>query len=108
MMPRITTSLIDHCATPLEQVGAGEACSLMRKFGPVARWWLRPEVLQRAADHQPAFRSSTVRPALPNSLGSCWIIFARMKNLPLLRPAFLLPLRWQADTEHDRGLPPPL
>lgn len=100
-------SLLDRCRSPISSLKPRQACELLDGFGPLAGWWLQPEVLDLACNHQPAYRPC-LKPSLPTSPGSCWVLFRRQGNRPLLRPAFLLPLRWIPGTEHEDVLPLPL
>jgi len=104
---RITPELLARCTSPLDGLTPRAACKLVRDFGPVAAWWLHPAVLDQAANRQTGYRCLTDRPELPISLGSCWVLFVLKGVFPLLRPAVLLPLRWQRNGSH-RGLPPAL
>lgn len=81
------------------------------ELGGLARWWLKDAVRELAAREEP-WRSGgaewlTVRPRLPDTSGSCWVLFA-LENpgqFPLLRPAFLLPLVWKPASAHSPQLP---
>ncbi len=106
MIPR--TILDRVCRRPLAGLQPAQAFDACRRLGRLARWWLRPEVLRLAGDHDPAFPelTSPEPPALSGKLGSCWVVFVRMDPaLSLLREAFLLPLRWRQDEAHAPGLP---
>ncbi len=109
MIHRLDSGTItDLCRGPLDPANPARCARAVREFGPLAQWWLHPKALEAAVSHQPAYRCFMDRPALPGSLGSCWVVFARQQPLPLLRPAFLLPLRWHPRSQHGRGLPGPL
>jgi hypothetical protein len=98
----------------LEGDGAPEALStrraarLVEALGWLAPWWLRPEVLRRAAQLQPAYEDYTRRPRLPVRPGGCWALLARGREVPVLRPAFVLPLAWEPGINDDPHLPGPL
>lgn len=68
-------------------------------------------MLSRAAQNDaipPAYRDHwRERPQLPATHGACWVIFAADRPFPLpsMRPAFVLPLRWQQGQEHSPRLP---
>lgn len=96
---------------PLERLSPYAASKLVMLLGPVARWCLRPEVLARAAedeaipeDYLAEWRQT---PQLPATHGSCWVIFATDSRTPgpLLRSAFVLPLRWEHGRKHNPRLP---
>ncbi len=92
----------------VSELSYGQVSRLLRTLGWLARWWLDPDLLQRVAHEQPGYQLYSQRPTLPTQPGSCWAIFVRQEQVPCLRPAFLLPLRWQADSGNDPGLPPAL
>jgi hypothetical protein len=96
------------CSPRLEQLQPWPAFDACRQLGRLARWWLRPEVLRLASSHDPTF-SSLTSPDLPSlwgKTGSCWVVFVRKDGaLPLLREAFLLPLRWRRGQDHARCMP---
>jgi len=77
----------------------------------LARWCLTPEVLMRAAENDSIpddYRAQwRLTPQLPATHGACWVIFATDLRgpLPLLRPAFVLPLRWVQGQKHSPRLP---
>ncbi len=109
-MPSLVASLRDACLPRLEGLqprGAFRACQAL---GRLARWWLRPEVLQLAHDHDPS-RPEWTNPEQPRrqqKLGDCAVIFRTKAALPLFRPAFLMPLCWQPGRGHSPLLPPEL
>jgi hypothetical protein len=85
-----------------------QAIEAVRRLDGLAPWWLRPVVLARAGQRSEALRGQAQRPALPGGLGACWIVLEMKHQAGLLRPAVLLPLRWQAQTSHSDSLPPAL
>ena len=106
MIARLAGDRIDRlCADWQEAPDPVVAADAVRLFGPLAAWWLRQDVLDAAADYQPAYRCIHKQPELPGSHGSCWIVFAQSRPLPVLRRAFLLPVRWYPGQRHDPGLP---
>ena len=97
-----------HCSQAPAQLSPASAARSVRAFGWLAPWWLPQPVLNQAAAHQPAYRRYTHRPQLPSYPGGCWIIFTHPRELPSLRPAFVLPLCWRANAGDDPYLPDPL
>jgi hypothetical protein len=69
-------------------------------FGGLARWCLRPDVLSLAAtdDSVPEVirRTWQAPTSVPAAHGACWVVFGtdHPDEVPLMRPAFVLPLRW--------------
>jgi hypothetical protein len=99
---------MDLCRRPLPELTPGWLEELAHELGGLAPWWLRDEVLERLAEEMPAYRClrRPWRPVLPDSPGSCWILYACPRgHLPLFRPAFLLPLRWRQGPDHSAALP---
>lgn len=97
------------CGPPVDGLTLGRALEPAVKLGGLAPLWLRDEVLRLAAEGYPQFRTFWTRPPrLPSTHGACWIILANrdQDHLPLLRPAFLLPLRWVQGQDHSPQLPP--
>ena len=78
------------------------------RLGWLAPWWLRPEVIEQARKRQPAYAAYATRPRLPCEPGGCWVILVNPRKLSLLQEAFLLPLRWEKQTDDDPHLPGPL
>jgi hypothetical protein len=104
-MSHIDADLIRRlCSRPVRPGAALEAAV---RLGPLASWWLRTEVLEQAARLQPAFAACWTPPRLTPVLGGCpvAVVLARPREYPLLRPAFLFPLRWLRDREDDPLLP---
>ncbi len=97
-----------RCDTAPQTLSPSAAASLVETCGWLAPWMLEPTVVERAAAHRPAYQRYTRRPALPSDPGGCWVIFVRPAAFRALRPAFVLPLRWQANVEDDPHLPSPL
>jgi len=107
-MFRLDQDSLARCETPLQQVRPRDSKALASDLGGLARWLLRSEVLDLAAsaweqqgnpDQAEHLRRS---PRLPRTRGSCWVVFVvDQPRYPLLREAFVLPLRWQrwADVE---------
>jgi hypothetical protein len=96
------------CGASLASLSAAQAARCVGALGWLAPWLLLPEVLEKAAAHQPAYRRYCDRPRLPAAPGGCWVMFARPADLPLLRPAFVLPVCWRHGRDHDPCLPGPL
>src|SRR5205823_6330184 len=107
--PRLDRPALERlCGTAPEATAPARAARAVQALGWLAPWWLPPEVLRQAAGHQPAYRRYTHRPPLPSDPGGCWLLFVRPHTLPLLRPAFVLPLCWHRGAEDDPHLPGPL
>jgi hypothetical protein len=106
MIPR---SLLEQvCRHAPEQVQPWQAFAACRRLGRLARWWLPPEVLRRAGEHDPSYPDLTAPepPPLSGQPRSCWVAFVRQDGtLPLLREAFLVPLRWRDGRDHAPCLP---
>lgn len=89
-----------ECCRPVGQLQPFDASQLCLKFGGLARWCLRPEVLVIAAadDSVPeAVRDTWRAPTrVPTAHGACWVVFGtdRPDEVPLMRRAFVLPFRW--------------
>ncbi len=92
-----------------ERLGPRRAFSICRALGPLARWWLRPEVLARACAYDGGYPglTSPELPPLSRLPGACRIVYAVPADTPhsLLRPAFLLPVRWVSGELHSPHLP---
>jgi hypothetical protein len=106
-MTRLSWQSLEGDSAP-EALSTRRAARLVEALGWLAPWWLRPEVLRRAAQLQPAYGEYTRRPGLPVRPGGCWALFARGREVPVLRPAFVLPLAWEAGADDDPHLPGPL
>jgi hypothetical protein len=100
------TVLRGRLDSPPDGVAQEEAFLACRDLDLLARWWLRPDVLRRAHEYDPSFPylTSSKRPKLAKEPGSCWVVFVN-RGLGLLRPAFLLPLRWRRGQSHSPALP---
>lgn len=109
---RLTAEILHHwCDAPLETLSPFQAFDIAVKLGTLAVWWLRPEVLQRAAHHAESIGNTSAAavwrtpPRLPGDCGSCWVALVNRWNLPLLEPALPLVLRWAKDEADDPCLP---
>jgi hypothetical protein len=103
-MPLDPQRLLELFQKTHEELLPLECWDLYEYLGNFIPLWFRPEVVQRVEEE------TTVRfekPQLPQERGSCWIIFALglASQYPMLKPAFVLPLQWQCQPEHDRRLP---
>ena len=107
MAPSTDASIRELCSRSLDSLQPRQAFRVCEKLGGLARWWLRPEVLELARQYDPSYPSiaSPERPALPRSLGTCPVLFRAAQGLPLVRSAFLLPLCWRPRPDHSRFLP---
>ena len=105
------TDLCCRLRGPWEQMTPSSAFDLVMHLRELAPWWLRPEVWRRAAENDAmpdSFRQSWQQPPeLPATFGSCWVVFATQRDLPLalLQPALVLPLRWVPQQSHSSRLP---
>lgn len=96
------------CARPRTAYHMSEVAAALRGLAP---WWLQDEVCELAAREEPWQSQGaswlTARPRLPDTSGSCWVLFASedRERFPLLHPAFLLPLVWKPDSAHSPHLP---
>ena len=102
--------LAECCGHDLDALNPFLASEAALRLGPLARWWLRPEVLETAAEADvpdPIRASWLRRPALHLGSGSCWILVAKpyRRELPLLRPAFILPVIWRREASAYGVLP---
>jgi HEAT repeat protein len=69
-------------------------------------WWMQRlalELYSQSEDHD--YWSQL--PEIPLGPGSCWLLITNedQSTYALLKPAFLLPLRWTKETKHDARLP---
>jgi hypothetical protein len=97
-MPTPLLSLLKHHPAELSNP---QLLRLGSDLGALASWVLHPEVLRRLDE---LFGLQAQRPHLPKVPGACALLFAQT-DFPALRPAFLLPLRWQRHQEDDPHLP---
>lgn len=101
------------CSKNPREITPSEAFQLAFKLGPLARWWLHPEVL-RAANirKRELFQDDSdgwpLTSTVPSQLGACWILSVRQgvaKSYRCLRPCLVWPLRWRTAPAHNRRLP---
>ncbi len=101
------------CGGAVEHLQPSQAYEVAARLKNLAVWWLRPEVLQMAADHARQIALSAAAwqwqrcPQLPAGPGACWIGLVNRypDELGLLRPAYAMPLRWARRPDHDARLP---
>jgi hypothetical protein len=108
-MLEITNALLRAVCGP--PVTPRRACEAYEALGALAKWWLPTNVLSMAREYDsldPGL-SDPRPPDLPVRPGSCWVVFRTNPEvqLPLLRKAVLLPLRWKSGA-HSSRLPPEL
>src|SRR5262249_15477581 len=68
-----------HCRYPAGEVSDYLASEAALRLGPLARWWLRDEVLARVPAGLPDRRNAaywSARPELPSVRCGCWAVFA--------------------------------
>ena len=83
---------------------------LASELRDLAPWWLAPAELKflDAVAEELGFTPLSGKLSLPVEPGCCWVLalVEPHENLPRLRPAVVLPLRWQKDRgSHDPRLP---
>jgi hypothetical protein len=103
--------VLELCRSSPDRLTPGHAVELVAALGGLARWWLCDAALARAAEEYPQLAPRLEDgPCLPTAPGSCWVVYANQdpSAWPLLRPAFLLPLRWSEGQPHSSQLPRPL
>ncbi|MCS7305952.1 MAG: hypothetical protein NZ602_12705 [Thermoguttaceae bacterium] len=119
MPHRVTDEWLEQiCGGRLEEVSEPRAYWVAQQMGPLAPWWLRPEVLQKARSYafwlhgqteETRKKFSYWEPARqpPQESGCCWplVVNRRPEQLGLLLPAFVFPVRWVKDQPHDKHLP---
>lgn len=102
------------CGRALSGLTATQASNTVLELGPLACWLLRPDVFRRAVEDpyvgdtlRQRWRTWCERPHVSGTYGTCWVVFVtdRSADLPLIREAFVLPLRWVRDAEHSARLP---
>lgn len=104
--------LHDLCGSDLPDVG-GNTCArgVVSALGPLAPLWLKPHVLDRAHAWHCEMLREPVSPRAPAERpvqrGQIGILLATEKatSLPLLRPAFVLPVEWRRDGRSSPLLP---
>lgn len=101
--PLDAEQLLKLFRTHPEQLRARDASDLA-VLGGAARWLLCEEALARLAEEDPHY-DGLPHPRLPETAGSCLIVYEVDPGYPLLRPAFVLPLQWREGSGHDPGLP---
>jgi len=104
--------LHELCGRELPEEGAGERASLVvEQCGPNGLIWLHPQVVERAlawrreVNREPAATKPWAPPSLqPGQIG---ILLATHEavSLPLLRPAFVLPVEWRQGGNSSPRLP---
>lgn len=101
------------CSAAVEELPPSRAYEVAARLKNLAIWWLRPELLQRAAAHARDLGLVQVAqhwecpPRLPAERGTCWIAVVNQYHhqLPCLSSAYALPLRWAKQHCHDPRLP---
>jgi hypothetical protein len=108
-MTLITRTLLrDICTRPLTTKNARDACLAL---GGLAPWWLEEPVLERArALSDPAILSllgnpGAPRPPLRPARGACWVVCRASCERGWVRPALILPFRWEFQQQHSIHLP---
>lgn len=89
-----------QCSSLLTYADGIRANRIAATLGPLAPLWMTPAALRVARMEQAPWRlPATVRP------GAFHALIVSRGLFPVLRPAFVLPLRWGRDREHSRRLP---
>ena len=115
-MIRITQELLAiYCDQPPRDIPWLRAIQILEGLGGLGRWALHPDVIAQAVKgYRRANRHAHATllekhspPRLPQTQGACWVIVAteELAELPSLRPAFPLPLRWDCSRPHSDRLP---
>ncbi len=112
---KVTDSwLMKVCGGSVRELTPDRAYTVACRMGRLGPWWLRKEVLDAAREHGRRLFGQGVdfsnwEPVgrVPAECGSCWIVLVNkdLEHLGLLRPAFVLPLRWQSGRTHHPHLP---
>ncbi len=105
--------LRERFAGRADDVAPARAYEVAESLKNLSVWWLRPEVLQKAANHARAIGLHNLaqrwerEPQLPQEQGACWIALVNKapQDIGLLRPAYVLPLGWARLPAHDARLP---
>lgn len=100
------------CGAKLPAVGGNHAAAeIVAALGPLAPLWLEDEVLDRAHAWrcemmgEPCSARPPTAPVVERGQVGILLATRRSPPLPLLRPAFVLPVVWQAGGEFSRRLP---
>ena len=115
-MAAIRTSELDALLRGTNPRDPASCFDLVCHLGPLARWLVRPEILDRIWDWRRTHWQEHERPAslrpisaadLPTEPGGCWPIFVTTDAVhrDVLREAFVLPLRWVRSGD-DAGADP--
>lgn len=77
-----------------------EAVKLLRRYGNLASWLLKPEVFEKADMHWK-------KPKLPEKLGGCWVLVRlEVAENSVFRSGAIIPLEWRSGGDgHDPSLP---
>ncbi len=103
--------LRDLCGRPLARVSGDELLDLVAELGPIGELWLRPEVFekklawQRECNRQASKAGDWSPPRLERGQIGILLTTASAESLPLLRPAFVLPVEWRRGGESSQLLP---
>ena len=113
---RITRGWLDRWkGVPVPYMSSAAAYEIVFTLRGLARYMLEPEVLGKACQHyrklyseNSAGYSQWFLPGhLESRIGSSWILVANLdrERYPWIRPAFILPFRWEPDSNHHPHLP---
>jgi len=104
--------LQELCGSDLPQRGGGDhAVTVVHELGPLANVWLRPEVIDRArawrdaVNEIPASENRWVAPSPERGQIGILLATHNPETLPLLRPAFVLPVEWRRGEKNSQRLP---
>ncbi len=119
MVQQVTEAwLTEVCGGRVEELSGPKAYRVAAQMGLLAPWWLREEVIQKARTYAFQLHGETEETRkrfdfwqpvrrVPEESGCCWLLLVnrRPEQLGLLRPAFVLPVRWVKDLPHHSHLP---
>lgn len=105
--------LRDLCGRELSEPHAGgQAFRVEKALGPIGRIWLEPRVIERATAWRlachgmpPPSSAAEQPPVLRRGEVGILLVTAWADRLPLLRPAFVLPVVWRSGGRHSIRLP---
>ena len=112
--PRLTWHHIQEIGSrSLKGLTPSQARRVVSRLGEVGRWLLKPEVIRCARNDAEGSGPAAIPPAdwadprPGQAVGHCRVLVVNrdQERAPLLRPCFVLPLRWREDSAHSPHLP---